>query len=112
MNLNQYYHLTSCPRARVVVAQSLPAPVLPAPSHSFPSYPIRSRPVPSRPTSFRFVEAISEEVSEIVGGSTVSQPDIDSTPSQIATHHITRNNTPIHNILSTAPQFSISQKAL
>jgi hypothetical protein len=28
------------------------------------------------------------------------------------THHVTRHNTPIHNILSTAPQFSISQKAL
>jgi hypothetical protein len=28
------------------------------------------------------------------------------------THHVTRYNTPIHNILSTAPQFSISQKAL
>jgi hypothetical protein len=27
-------------------------------------------------------------------------------------HHITRHNTPIHNILSTAPQLSISQKAL
>jgi hypothetical protein len=27
-------------------------------------------------------------------------------------HHITRHNTPIHNILSTVPQFSISQKAL
>jgi hypothetical protein len=27
-------------------------------------------------------------------------------------HHITRRNTPIHNILSTAPQLSISQKAL
>jgi hypothetical protein len=32
--------------------------------------------------------------------------------SQIATLHITRHNTPIHNILSTAPQLSISQKAL
>jgi hypothetical protein len=31
---------------------------------------------------------------------------------QIATHHVTRHNTPIHDILSTAPQFSISQKAL
>jgi hypothetical protein len=31
---------------------------------------------------------------------------------QIATNHITRHNTPIHNILSTAPQLSISQKAL
>jgi hypothetical protein len=30
----------------------------------------------------------------------------------IATHHVTRHNTPIHNILSTAPQLSISQKAL
>jgi hypothetical protein len=32
--------------------------------------------------------------------------------SEIATHYVTRHNTPIHNILSTAPQFSISQKAL
>jgi hypothetical protein len=30
----------------------------------------------------------------------------------IVTHHVTRHNTPIHNILSTAPQFSNSQKAL
>jgi hypothetical protein len=28
------------------------------------------------------------------------------------THHVTIYNTPIHNILSTAPQLSISQKAL
>jgi hypothetical protein len=27
-------------------------------------------------------------------------------------HHVTRYNTPNHNILSTAPHFSISQKAL
>jgi hypothetical protein len=27
-------------------------------------------------------------------------------------HHVTRHNTPIHNILQTAPQLSISQKAL
>jgi hypothetical protein len=27
-------------------------------------------------------------------------------------HHVTKDNTPIHNILSTAPQLSISQKAL
>jgi hypothetical protein len=27
-------------------------------------------------------------------------------------HHVTRHNTPIHNILSAAPQLSISQKAL
>jgi hypothetical protein len=32
--------------------------------------------------------------------------------SQIDTHHVTRHDTPIHNILSTAPQLSISQKAL
>ena len=32
--------------------------------------------------------------------------------SPIATHHVTRHNTPIHNILSSAPQLSISQKAL
>jgi hypothetical protein len=29
-----------------------------------------------------------------------------------ATHQVTRHNTPIHNILSTAPQSTISQKAL
>ena len=27
-------------------------------------------------------------------------------------HHVTRHNTPIHNILSTAPQLSIAQKAI
>jgi hypothetical protein len=27
-------------------------------------------------------------------------------------HHVTRHNTPIHNVLSTALQLSISQKAL
>jgi hypothetical protein len=27
-------------------------------------------------------------------------------------HHVTRHNTPIHNILSTAPQLSISPKVL
>jgi hypothetical protein len=27
-------------------------------------------------------------------------------------HHVTKHNTPIHNILSTAPQLIISQKAL
>jgi hypothetical protein len=30
----------------------------------------------------------------------------------VRAHHITRHNTPIHNILSTAPQLSISQKTL
>jgi hypothetical protein len=32
--------------------------------------------------------------------------------SDMTTHHVTRHNTPIHNILSTALQLSISQKAL
>jgi hypothetical protein len=32
--------------------------------------------------------------------------------SQIATHYVTRHNTPIYSILSTASQLSISQKAL
>jgi hypothetical protein len=32
--------------------------------------------------------------------------------SYMCVHHATRHNTPIHNILSTAPQLSISQKAL
>jgi hypothetical protein len=30
----------------------------------------------------------------------------------IEEHHATRHNTPIHNILSTAPQLSMSQKVL
>jgi hypothetical protein len=30
----------------------------------------------------------------------------------IHSHHVTRHNTPIRNILSTAPQLNISQKAL
>jgi hypothetical protein len=30
----------------------------------------------------------------------------------VFTHHFTKDNTPIHNILLTAPQLSISQKAL
>jgi hypothetical protein len=32
--------------------------------------------------------------------------------SEIATHHVIRHNTPIHNILPTALQLSVSQKAL
>jgi hypothetical protein len=32
--------------------------------------------------------------------------------SQIAIHHVNRHNTPIHNILSTDSQLSVSQKAL
>jgi hypothetical protein len=30
----------------------------------------------------------------------------------VLTHHVIRQNTPIHNILSTGPQLSIFQKAL
>jgi hypothetical protein len=32
--------------------------------------------------------------------------------SDVVLTHVTRHNTPIHNILSTAPQLNISQKAL
>jgi hypothetical protein len=41
-------------------------------------------------------------------------PSSGSVPSDVVreTHHVTRHNTPIHNILSTAPQLTISQKAL
>jgi hypothetical protein len=31
---------------------------------------------------------------------------------EISAHHVARHNTHIHNILSTAPELSISQKAL
>jgi hypothetical protein len=30
----------------------------------------------------------------------------------VRAHHVTKHNTPTHNILSTAPQLTISQKAL
>jgi hypothetical protein len=30
----------------------------------------------------------------------------------VRAHHVTGHNTPVNNILSTAPQLSISQKAL
>jgi hypothetical protein len=30
----------------------------------------------------------------------------------VGKHYVTEHNTPIHNILSTAPQLSISQKAI
>jgi hypothetical protein len=30
----------------------------------------------------------------------------------LTTHHVTKHNTPIHNILSTVPQLCVSQKAL
>jgi hypothetical protein len=33
-------------------------------------------------------------------------------PSDVETHHSTGHNTPHHTMLSTAPQLSISQKAL
>jgi hypothetical protein len=32
--------------------------------------------------------------------------------SEIATHHVTKHNTPIHIILSIVPQLSISRQAL
>jgi hypothetical protein len=41
----------------------------------------------------------------------ITLPSSGSVPSAHA-HHVTKHNTPIHNILSTAPQLSVSQKAL
>jgi hypothetical protein len=37
---------------------------------------------------------------------------VDSSDVVRGAHNVTRLNTPIHNILSTAPQMGISQKAL
>src|SRR5215469_8829803 len=48
---------------------------------------------------------LSSSRQNIVDGRVVSSDVVRSA-------HVTRHNTPIHNILSTAPQFSISQKAL
>jgi hypothetical protein len=45
--------------------------------------------------------------------SDVVRGDLRSESSDVVhVHHATRHNTPIHNILSTAPQLSISQTAL
>jgi hypothetical protein len=41
----------------------------------------------------------------------ITLPSSGSVPSAHA-HHVTRHNTPIHNILLTAPQLTSSQKAL
>jgi hypothetical protein len=42
----------------------------------------------------------------------VESSDVVRDDLQIATTHATRHNVPTHNILSTAPQLSISQKAI
>jgi hypothetical protein len=42
----------------------------------------------------------------------IEEQSVEYCGSQIPTHHVTRHNTPIHNVLSTAPQLRISQKAL
>jgi hypothetical protein len=47
----------------------------------------------------------------IVGGSVVFSNRVrGDLRSEIATHHVTKHNTPIHNILSTDPQLSIYRK--
>ena len=46
------------------------------------------------------------------GSSYMFQHYIVSSDVVCGAHHVTRHNTPIHNILSTASQLSISQKAL
>jgi hypothetical protein len=50
--------------------------------------------------------AIEEQSIEYYGWACVVSSDV------VRTHRVTRRNTPIHNILSTASQLSISQKAL
>jgi hypothetical protein len=42
----------------------------------------------------------------------IEEQSIEYCRSQIATYHVTEHNTPIHNIISTAPQFSVYQKSL
>ena len=49
--------------------------------------------------------SIEEQSIEFVDGRVVSSDVVRGA------HHVTRHNTPIHNILSTASQLSISQKA-
>jgi hypothetical protein len=50
-------------------------------------------------------DTIEEQSIEILDGRVVST-DV------VRAHHVTRHNTPIHNILSTAPQLNITQKEL
>ena len=51
--------------------------------------------------------SIEEQSIEYLDGRVVSSDVV-----REETHHVTKHNTPIHSILSTAPQLSISQKAL
>ena len=50
--------------------------------------------------------SIEEQSIEYCGTRVVSSDVVHSA------HHVTTYNTPIHNILSTAPQLNLSQKAL
>jgi hypothetical protein len=60
----------------------------------------------SMKTDNSFIERVEE--FEYLGTSLTDQNSVSSdvlrARSQIVTHHVTRHNTPIHNILSTAPQ--------
>jgi hypothetical protein len=58
---------------------------------------------------FRHYISIIWERSEICS---IEEQSIEYFGWAIATYHVTRHNTTIHNILSTAPQLSISHKAL
>jgi hypothetical protein len=68
------------------------------------------------PTCFGITLSFSGSVPMPSGRCSIEEQSIEycgwAWPSQIATHQVTRHNTPIHNILSTAPQLSIRQKAL
>jgi hypothetical protein len=55
--------------------------------------------------------SIEQQSNNIVGGHFAWCVAI-SDRYEIAMYHVTRHKTLIHNILSTAPQFSISQKSL
>jgi hypothetical protein len=44
--------------------------------------------------------------------SAAGRGDLTSPRTAVATHHVTKYTTPIHNILSTTLQSSVSQKAL
>jgi hypothetical protein len=64
------------------------------------------------PTCFDITLPSSGSVPNASERCSIEEQSIEYCGSHIATQHVTRHNTPTNNILSTAPQLRISQKAL
>jgi hypothetical protein len=70
-----------------------------------------------KPTNATIIHSVYKSCTVAHTRFGITLPPSGSVPSvmfsgAVRTHHATKHNTPIHNILSTAPQLSISHKAL